>query len=67
MSMVTESTDGCAVLTGEEVEVVGGLAVHTVQEDCTIALTKTARKIYICCLVMHESKKSTSRPRCYTN
>ena len=42
--MVTESTDSCAVLTGEEVEVVGGPAAHTVQEDCTIALTKTARK-----------------------
>lgn len=42
--MVAGSTDSCAVLAGEEVEVIGGLAVHTVQEDCTIALTKTARK-----------------------
>ena len=42
--MVTEPTDGCAVLTGEEVEEVGRGAAYTVQEDCTIALIKTARK-----------------------
>lgn len=44
ISMVAGSTDSCAVPAGEEVEVIGGLTVHTVQEDCTIALTKTARK-----------------------
>ena len=42
--MVAGSTDGCAVLTGEEVEEIGGVAAHIVQENWTITLTKTVKK-----------------------
>jgi len=42
--MAAGSTDGCAVLTGEEVEEIGGVAVHIVQENWTITLTKTGKK-----------------------
>ena len=42
--MVAGSANGGTVLAGEEVEEVGGVAVHIVQEDCTITLTKTVRK-----------------------
>ena len=44
ISMAAGSTDGCAVLTGEEMEEIGRVAVHTVQENCTITLTKTGKK-----------------------
>ena len=42
--MVAGSADGCAVPAGEEVEEVGGVAVHIVQEDWTSTLTKTVKK-----------------------
>ena len=42
--MVAGSADGGAVLAGEEMEEVGGVAVYFIQEDCTITLTKTVRK-----------------------
>ena len=41
--MVTEATDECSVLAGEEVKVAGGVAVHIIQENCTIAYTKAVR------------------------
>ena len=46
-SMAAGSTDGCAVLTGEEVEEIGGVAAHIVQENWTITLTKTGKKILL--------------------
>ena len=48
ISMAAGSTDGCAVLTGEEMEEIGRVAVHTVQENCTTTLTKTGRKTNNC-------------------
>ena len=44
ISMVAGSTDGCAVLTGEEVEEIGGVAAHIVQENLTTTLTKSVKK-----------------------
>lgn len=43
VSMVTEATDECSVLAGEEVKVAGGVAVHIIQENCSIAYTKAVR------------------------
>ena len=47
-SMVTESADGGTVLAGEEVKIVGGVAIHIVQENWTITLTKAVRKKFMC-------------------
>ena len=47
ISMDAGSTDGSTVLAGEEVKIVGGIAVHIVQENCTITLTKTVRKVTV--------------------
>ena len=47
ISMITESADGCAVLAGEEVKIVGEVAVHIVQENWTTTLTKTVRKKFM--------------------
>ena len=44
ISMAAGSTDGCAVLAGEEVEEIGGVAVHIVQENWIITLIKTGKK-----------------------
>ena len=41
--MVTDATDNYSVLAGEEVKVAGGVAVHIIQENCTIAYTKAVR------------------------
>ena len=43
VSMVTDATDECSVQAGEEVKVAGGVAVHIIQENCTIAYTKPVR------------------------
>ena len=43
VSMVTDATDNCSVPAGEEVKVAGGVAVHIIQENCTIAYTKAVR------------------------
>ena len=47
ISMAAGSTDGCAVLTGEEMEEIGGVAAHIVQENCTITLTKSGKKTIV--------------------
>ena len=44
ISMAAGSTDGHAVLTGEEMEEIGGVAAHIVQENLTTTLTKTVTK-----------------------
>jgi len=44
ITVVTEAADSCTVSAGEEVEVAGRVAVHIIQEDCPIALTKAVRK-----------------------
>ena len=43
ISMITDATDECSVLAGEEVKVAGGVAVHIIQENCTIAYTKAVK------------------------
>ena len=44
ISMVAGYTDSCAVLTGEEVEEIGGVAAHIVQENLTTTLTKSVKQ-----------------------
>ena len=44
-SVVAECTDGCAILTREEVKVVGRVTVHTVQENSATALAKAEVEI----------------------
>ena len=43
ISVVAECTDGCAILTREEVKVAGRVTVHIVQENSATALAKAVR------------------------